>query len=367
METLLSIFAEIDDPRDHTAQYTLSAMLFIALAATLCGATACTEIADYAAANLAELSEIVDLPGRTPSHDSFSRLFRLLDPDQLERALQRFVQAIRQGLGLGPASGVVAVDAKRMRRGYKRGRACVPPLMVGIWDAETRLSLAACANTAGNEVEASLQALKMVALNGCTVTADALHCHPAMAQTICAQGGEYVLKLKANHGPLWRAAKAAFAEADAAGTLKAQETTEHGHDRSERRRGSVVPAPANAPDFPGLAAFGRIETERRANNGKLTQTTHYVVMSKRLPAWRMMSITRRHWGIENHLQWQLDVVFHEDDARTRKDHAPGNLAVIRRMALDMLRAHPDKRSIARKMRMAVWSKAFFQQLFSYVR
>ena len=81
--------------------------------------------------------------------------------------------------------------------------------------------------------------------------------------------------------------------------LKAQETTEHGHDRSERRRGSVVPAPANAPDFPGLAAFGRIETERRANNGKLTQTTHYVVMSKRLPAWRMMSITRRHWGIES--------------------------------------------------------------------
>ena len=128
-----------------------------------------------------------------------------------------------------------------------------------------------------------------------------------------------------------------------------------------------VPAPANAPDSPGLAAFGRIETERRANNGKLTQTTHYVVMSKRLPAWRMMSITRRHWGIENHLHWHLDVVFHEDDARTRKDHAPGNLAVIRRMALDMLRAHPDKRSIARKMRMAVWSKAFFQQLFSYVR
>jgi predicted transposase YbfD/YdcC len=291
METLLSIFAEIDDPRDHTAQYLLSSMLFIALAATLCGATACTEIADYAEANLAELSEIVDLPGRTPSHDSFSRLFRLLDPAQLERALQRFVQAIRQGLGLGPASGVVAVDAKRMRRGYQRGRACMPPLMVGLWDAETRLSLAARANTTGNEVAASLQALKMVALQGCTVTADALHCHPAMAQAIRAQGGAYVLKLKANHGPLWRAA--------AAGMLKAQETTEHGHDRSERRRGSVVPAPANAPDFPGLAAFGRIETERRTADGKLTQTTHCVVMSKRLPAWRMMSITRRHWGIES--------------------------------------------------------------------
>ena len=115
METLLLIFAEIDDPRDHTAQYTLSAMLFIALAATLCGATACTEIADYAAANLTELSEIVDLPGRTPSHDSFSRLFRLLDPAQLERALQRFVQAIRQGLGLGPAPSPAPAGAQASR------------------------------------------------------------------------------------------------------------------------------------------------------------------------------------------------------------------------------------------------------------
>jgi predicted transposase YbfD/YdcC len=278
-----------------------------------------------------------------------------------------FVQAIRHSLGLGPASGVVAVDAKRMRRGYERGRACVPPLMVGIWDAETRLSLAARANPSGNEVAASLQVLKMVTLQGCIVTADALHCHPAMAQAIRAQGGEYVLKLKANHGPLWRSAMVAFAEAEAAGALKTHETIGYAHDRSERRRGSVVPAPASVPAFPGPAAFGRIQTERQTADGKLTQTTHYVVMSKRLPAWRMMSVTRRHWGIENHLHRQLDVVFHEDDARTRKNHAPGNLAVIRRMALDMLPTHPDKRSIARKMRMAVWSKAFFQELFSYVR
>ena len=244
METLLSIFAEVDDPRDHTSQYPLASMLFIALAATLCGAKACTEIADYGEANLAELSEIVDLPGCTPSHDSFSRLFRLIDPEQLEAALQRFVRAIRQSLGLGPASGVVAVDAKRMRRGYERGRACVPPLIVGIWDAETRLSLAARANSTGNEVAATLQALKMVTLKGCIVTADALHCHPEMARTIRAQGGDYVLKLKANHGPLWRAAKAAFAAADAApGALKTQETTDHRHDRCERRR--TLPFPAS--------------------------------------------------------------------------------------------------------------------------
>jgi len=182
METILSIFAEIDDLRDHTVQYPLASMLFIALAATLCGAKACTEIANYAAANLDELSEVIERPGRTPSHDSFSRLFRLVDSEQLEGTLCRFVQAIRQGLGLGPASDVVAVNAKRMRRGYERGHACMPPLLVGIWNGETRLPLAARAHTTGNEVAATLQALKMVMLKGCIVIADALHCHPEMAR-----------------------------------------------------------------------------------------------------------------------------------------------------------------------------------------
>jgi len=134
----------IDDPRDHTTQYELPALLFLALAATLCGARSCVDIADFAAANRADLAEIVDLPAdATPSHDTFSRLFRLLDPEPLEAALRRFAAALRRGLGLGPAEGTVAVDGKRLRRGYERGRAHMPPLMAGIWDAETRLSLAA--------------------------------------------------------------------------------------------------------------------------------------------------------------------------------------------------------------------------------
>ena len=101
--------------------------------------------------------------------------------------------------------------------------------------------------------------------------------------------------------------------------------------------------------------------------GKTESKTPYVVMSQRLPAWRMLSITRRHWSVENHLHRQLDVVFREDDARTRKDNAPGNLSVIRRMALDILRAHPLPRSIARKMNLARWNRPFFFELFSYVR
>ena len=144
-------------------------------------------------------------------------------------------------------------------------------------------------------------------------------------------------------------------------------TEDDANDRSEHRCGCVFPAPATAPAFPGLMAFGRINSTRTKRGGKTESKTHYVVLSQRLPAWRMLSITRRHWSVENHLHRSLDVVFREDDARTRKDNAPGNLSVIRRTALDILRAHPLPRSIARKMNLARWNKPFFFELFSYVR
>ena len=366
MQALITIFREVRDPRDFNARHDLAAMLFIALAATLCGAKTCVDIADFAAANEAELSQIVDLPHGAPSHDSFSRLFRLLDPEEMAEAFARFNAALRAGLGLPPATGVVAVDGKSLRRGYERGRAFMPPLMISVWDAETRVSLASRHAPGGDEVAATLAALKSLILKGCIATADALHCHPRMAKEVRARGGHYALKLKANHGPLFACALRAFAAADAGGKLPSYEQVESGHGRQERRRASVIAAPSDAPAFPDLAAFGRIETERTVE-GKLARGLHYVVLSNRLPAKRMLEVMRTHWSVENHLHWALDVVFHEDDARTRKDYGPQNLAVLRRMAVDILRTHPDKRSLARKMKLAAWRKDFFYDLFAHMR
>lgn len=151
METFISIFREVRDPRDFNARHDLAAMLFIALAATLCGAKSCVDIADFAAAHEGEFAEIVDLRHGAPSHDSFSRLFRLLDPKEMAEVFSRFVKVLRKGLGLDPAKGVVAVDGKRLRGGYECGRAFMPPLMVSVWDAETRLSLAAQHAPGGDE------------------------------------------------------------------------------------------------------------------------------------------------------------------------------------------------------------------------
>jgi predicted transposase YbfD/YdcC len=366
METVIWIFREVRDPRDFNARHDLAAMLFIALAATLCGAKSCIEIADFAAAHESELAEIVDLGHGAPSHDSFSRLFRLLDPEELAKAFARFVAALREGLGLGPAKGVVAIDGKRLRRGYERGRSHMPPLMVSVWDAETRLSLAIQPAADGDEVAATLAALKSVILKGCTVAADALHCHPRMAAQVRERGAHYALKLKGNHGPLFACAQAAFAAADATGKLVSCEQVDNDHDRQERRRACVIAKPADAPTFPHLAAMARIEAERRAN-GKLSQAVHYVVLSKRMSPQRALEVTRTYWSVENQLHWRLDVVFHEDDARTRKNYAPQNLAVIRRIALDILQSHPDKRSVGRKMKLAAWKKEFFYELFAHMR
>src|SRR4051812_167992 len=154
--------------------------------------------------------------------------------------------------------GVVAVDGKSLRKAYERGRACAPPLMVSVWDAETRVSIAAARAPGGNEVAATLALLKTLVLKGCIVTADALHCHPRMAEGVLASGADYALGLKGNHGPLHAAAVSAF---DAKGFLPFFETAEEAHDRKEWRCASVLPAPADAPAFPGLAALARKEGE----------------------------------------------------------------------------------------------------------
>lgn len=367
MEALITILREVRDPRDVNARHVCSSMLFVSLMATLCGAKNCVDIADFCAANVADLAQIIDLPHGAPSHDAFSRLFRLLDPDEMAKAFAAFAKGFREALGLAPPKGVVAIDGKRLRRGYESGRAHMPPLMISVWDAETRLSVAARASGDGNEVKATLDALKSLDLKGCIVTADALHCHPKMAEGVLARGGHYALKLKGNNAPLRDCAVAAFARAETRGAVAFCETSESGHDRCERRRVSVVAAPKDAPNMPGLVMFGRVETERRKQKGETSTFVYYVALSKRMSPRKVMEIIREHWGVENRLHWPLDVVFNEDDARSRKNHAPQNLSFIRRIALDILNAHPDKRSVARKMKLAAWSKEFFFNLFTHMQ
>jgi predicted transposase YbfD/YdcC len=323
-------------------------------------------VADFVEGQVEELATIVDLPYGAPSHDTFSRLFRLLDPVELAKAFTAFMTALRAELGLGPAQGVVAVDGKSLRRGYEKGRSYLPPLMVSVWDCQTRVSIAQARAPGGNEVAATLQLLGSLVLKGCTVTGDALHCHPAMAQAALDAKAHYALGLKGNNGPLYAAAALAFAEAG--DDVPAFVTEEKAHGRIEWRRASVLPAPAAARALlPGLKAFGRIEARRTKSSTESDTVVRYIALSRKLPPDEMAEVVRAHWSIENQLHWVLDVVFDEDDARTRKDYGPENLAVIRRLAQNILRIHPLDASISRKMRRAMWSKDFFFELFTHMR
>ena len=342
METFRAIFSVLPDPRDCTAQHDLTEMLFISLAATLCGAQSCLEMAEFGEAKEPLLRDFLTLEHGIPSHDTFSRVFRRLDPRAFAEAFGRFMQAFGQAARLAAPTGVVAVDGKSLKRAYDKGCAHMPKMMVSAWGAETRMVLAQTDAPGGNEVAGALALLKLLTLRGCVVTADALHCHRAMAGAVRQAKADYALKLKANQPALMADAEAALAAAGAPATRA--ETADQAHGRRERRTAVVVATPplARKHRFPGLAAVARIEAWRTCD-GKTSHRAYHVLLSKRFAASEVLALVREHWGIENGLHWPLDMVFQEDLCRTRKDNAPRNLATLRHLSLNILRAPPEEK------------------------
>lgn len=366
MEGFRVVFADLPDPRDENSWHDLSEMLFISLAAMLCGAQSFVDIAEFGEAKEPLLRRFLKLEHGVPSHDTFSRVFRMLDPQAFETCFLRFVAAFSAALGRPAAGAVVAIDGKSLRGAYDTGQAHMPKLMVSAFAAETRMTLAQTIAPDGNEVAGALRLLEVLSLKGCIVTADALHCHRRMAEAVRAAKADYVLAVKGNQSAL---------ACDAAKLLDAlgpdhpfAETTDQAHDRTERRKAVVVAAPALAAKhgFPGLLAIGRIEAWRTANGLTKTQTRCFA-LSKRLTPAKLLSTVREHWSIENGQHWPLDVVFDEDLARNRKDNSPRNLAVLRRMTLNILRAHPDKSSLAVKRKKAGWNDDFLISLWTQMR
>src|SRR5882672_6444510 len=308
MKSFATCFADLPDPRADNALHDLREVLFIALLATLCGATSCTDMALFARTKAYLLEPILTLKHGLPSHDTFSRVFRMLDPQAFERSFQRFMKAFAKAAKIKRPQGVVAVDGKALRRGYERGKSHMPPIMVTLWAAQTRMALANTLAPNNNEAAAALQLIELIQLKGCVVTADALHCHRAMAKAIVERGGDYVLAVKDNRPALLADAKAAIAPAK-----RTVATVDAAHGRTDKRAAIVVPVKGMAQkhDFPGLKAVARITSKR----GKDKTVERYFLMSQCYSRSRVLAIVRQHWGIENCLHWPLDVVLDEDLAR----------------------------------------------------
>jgi predicted transposase YbfD/YdcC len=356
MEVFSAYFSEVPDPRASNARHDLLEVMFIALASVLCGAEDCTDMALFAEAKLGLLREVLKLAHGPPSHDTFSRVFRLLEPEPFEAAFSRFTRALS-----GVLEGVVAIDGKALRGAYERGRKATPLHLVNIWAAEARLVIGQRLAPGRNEVLGAQQALALLRLDGCIVTADALHCRADTAQAILDAGADYALALKANQPGLLAVAVAAFESSGPA----AAAGPELAHDRREQRSASV--AAVSDLRFPGAVAFGRVESHRTPEGAPHETLVRYFILSTRLSPEQMLDVARTHWSIENQLHWVLDVRLAEDAARSRKDNAPQNLALIRKLALNTLRQHPKPGSIKGKLKRAAWDDTFLLSLFGHMR
>jgi predicted transposase YbfD/YdcC len=363
MEWFRACFGDLVDPRTGNAQrHDLLELLLIALAATLSGAETAVDMALFGQAKEPLLRRFLRLEGGIPSHDTFSRLFRMLDPDAFEASFGRLVAAFAAQVGAAEAGNgavVVAVDGKTARRSFER-KGTRPLHMVNAWAVEQRLVLGQRrVEGDSNEITAVPELLALLALDGRIVTADAMHCQKATAQIILERGGDYVLALKANQPALDEDVRL-WLDDPATVPSDVHQTVDGDHGRIETRRALVahdVAWLAERHGFPGLAAVAKV-TATREIDGKSTTASRHYLLSTKLDAARLAAVVRSHWHIENRLHWVLDVVMDEDGSRARKDHGPENLARLRRCALNLLRANPDKGSTRGKIKRAGWDDAF---------
>jgi predicted transposase YbfD/YdcC len=362
------LFASLTDPRAGNARHDLSEVLFIAFAAVLCGAESCVDMAAFGAAKAELLGSILALEHGVPSHDTFSRLFRLLDPVQFEAAFRAFMSRFAATLSgqIGSAGQVVALDGKSLRGAVDAAKRSQPLHLVTAWAAEQRLVLGLKRAPDRSEVTAAREIIALLDLTATTVTADALHGNRETAAAIRARGGDYVLAIKGNRGPLHRAIQTLFAEPEPA---RAAISTETAHGRYEERRAWVTAVPETWPEryrFEGLAAVARIDSLRRIGQSEAAQTRYYA-LSRVLEPTEALRVVRAHWSIENNQHWLLDVALAEDRAHTRNDRTAENIALLRRLALNLVRADSAKGSMRVKIKRAGWQDDYLLSLLRQMR
>lgn len=365
-------FATLDDPRiDRTKRHALLDIVAIALCGVLCGADSWVEIEQFGQAKLAWLRTFLRVPHGIPSHDTFGRVFAALDPVQFERCFLGWVQA----LAVEMAGQVIAIDGKTLRRTHDRRAGQGPLHLVSAWATTNGVALGQVrVADHANEIVALPILLQALVLDGAIVTIDAIGCQTAVAQTIIAGNADYVLALKENQPATYQAVVDLFTDARATdfGTLvhDTAATIDKGHGRLERRRCWAVSDPAflayldPTGRWPGLRSVVMVEAERRIGT-EVSREARYYLSSLPGAAARLNAIIRAHWAIENQLHWVLDIAFREDESRVRTGHAAQNLAVVRRLALNLLRQDQTvKVGVKAKRLKAGWDEAYLLRLLA---
>jgi len=372
LEALITELASIEDPRcGWKVEHRLLDILVIAVCAVLGEAETFEDIALYGRCKRAWLEGFLALPNGIPSHDTFRRVLMLVDPDAFERSFLGWVRAVFRPEEGAPRQ--VAIDGKTVRRSFDRKTGRSPLHLVSAYAAEGRLVLAQrAAESKGGELAAIPDLLDGLDLRGCLVSLDALACQPAIAERITARGGDYLLTLKGNRRKAHAEVRAWFAANAFAlgGSLRpCLDAFDDGHGRLVRRRVFACPDVGvfvTLADWPSLRAVLAVETIRGVpGRGEVTAEIRHYLSSAELPPAALAAAIRNHWRIENGLHWVLDVTFREDASRVRERNAARNLALLRKVALNLARADTTlKASLKGKRKYAGWDDAFMATLIA---
>lgn len=369
---LSAILSSMSDPRvARTRVHKLADILVIALLAMINGADGWEEIEAFGDVRLQWLRGFLELPGGIPCADTFRRVFEAIDPDEFGRCLAE----ITEDLTASVEGKVVAIDGKTLRGSADRRNGRSPLHVVSAWIAEESLTLGqVVTDEKSNEISAIPALIKTLAIEGATVTIDAMGCQKKIAAAIVERGADYALALKDNHPTLRQEVEAAFAYPAASGAKAAEIDTcrveNKGHGRHEMRRVTVmknVGCITEADDWKGLRSIVMVERERTVGD-RTSRETAYYLSSLALSAAVMEKRIRAHWSVENSLHWSLDVVFREDSSRVRSRTGAANLTQVRKLALSLLKLEQSQpgRSVARKRKIAGWEPDYAFRVLSMI-
>jgi|TARA_B100001964_G_scaffold56779_1_gene64200 predicted transposase YbfD/YdcC len=357
----LDCFSALEDPRQAwKVVYPLDEVLLLVLCAVLSGADDFVEIADWGRMRLGFLRRFRPFAAGVPSHDTLNDVCNALDGDQFQASFIAWVAGLAESEG-----EIIALDGKTSRRTGDRRRGRDPLHLVSAWASKQRLVLGQQAVAAGsNEIVAIPALLEKLAIQGALVTIDAIGCQRDIAEKITDAGGDYLLALKTNQPALHDDVRFFFDDDHERGQLACHQTVDGDHGRIETRRHWVASDVAwlqDAHGWPALAAVAMVEAEREID-GKTTTSRRYYIASAPLDAKHFAAAVRAHWTIENRLHWVMDVVFHDDLSRLRTGHAPQNMATVRHIALNLIKAANDKASIKVRRKKAAWSTEYLENI-----
>lgn len=362
-------FRNLKDPRvKNRSTHPLVNIIVIAICAVICNCQDWRQIELFGKKRRDWLSTFLDLSNGTPSHDTFERVFDRLDPRAFQTCFRQWINALSEALSIKH----IAIDGKSLCGSFS---STLGPLhLVSAWASEHHLSLGQVAVDAkSNEITAIPQLLEMLDLQGAFVTIDAMGCQKEIAAKILERGGHYLLTVKENQTNLLHDIQTCFRHAfdtDFAGLEHDEfETEERGHGRTEKRSYTILVNPTgirNAEEWEKLTVIGMCTNTRHVKGAPTPSTEiRYFIGDRKSSAKSYAKALRNHWGIENNLHWQLDVSFAEDDSRITKRNGAENFALLRRLALTLLKQHPLKASIDQKRLAAAFDTGFLEEILRH--